>query len=71
MIGKSPSQAQIMLSQSKWGDEVTILAMPPQETVVFHYSETANAGVITMKVCTDISCVYNENSLKILLSPIS
>ena len=50
VIGKNPSQAQRLLSVTKWGEEVTILAMPPQDTVVFHYSETANAGVIVMKV---------------------
>ena len=50
VIGKSPSQAQRLLSETKWGEEVTILAMPPQETVIFHYSETTNAGVIVMKV---------------------
>ena len=32
------------------GEEVTILAMPPQETVIFHYSEKTNAGVIVIKV---------------------
>ena len=50
VIGKSPSQAQRLLSQVKWREEVRILAMPPQETVVFHFSETTNAGVIVMKV---------------------
>ena len=50
VIGKSPSQAQRLLSQVKWGGEVRILTMPPQETVVFHFSETSNAGVIVMKV---------------------
>ena len=45
-----PSQAQRLLSETKWGEEVTILAMPPQETVIFYYSETTNAGVIVMKV---------------------
>ena len=50
VIGKNPSQAQRLLSQVKWGGEVRILAMPPQETVVFHFSETTNAGVIVMKV---------------------
>ena len=50
VTGKSASQAQKLLSETKWGEEVTILAMPPQETVVFHFSETANAGVIVMKV---------------------
>ena len=62
VIGKSHSQAQAMLSQTKWGEKVTILAMPPQEMVVFHFSEAANAGVITMKVSTGNThhfwCVY-------------
>ena len=53
VIGKSPSQVQRLLSETKWGEEVTILAMPPQETVVIHFSETANAGVIVMKVMCD------------------
>ena len=60
-----PSQVQRLLSETKWGEKVMILAMPPQETVIFYYSETTNAGVIVMKVmcghmigimCFTLSC---------------
>ena len=50
VIGKSPTQVQRLLSGVKWREEVKILAMPAQETVAFHFSEMANAGVIVMKV---------------------
>ena len=44
------SQAQRMLSEVKWGQEVRILAMPCQEIVVLRFSETTNAGMILLKV---------------------
>ena len=55
VIGKSVRQAQRMLSEVKWGEEVKILAMPRQEIVVLRFSETANAGVLIMKVGTDMT----------------
>ena len=50
VIGKSVSQAQRMLSQVKWGEEVCILAMPRQEIMVLRFSEVSNAGVVLLKV---------------------
>ena len=51
VIGKSPLQSQRLLSEVKWGEQCHLLVMPPQDsTVVFHFSESGNAGVIIMKV---------------------
>lgn len=50
VIGKSPSQAQRLLGEVRWGEEVRILAMPSQETVIFRWVEEMDAGVIVMKV---------------------
>ena len=50
----SVSQAQRMLSDVKWGEEVRILAMPRQEIVVLRFSVISNSGVVILKVWREL-----------------